>query len=105
MVLLLMMLLPIRSVMSEPQEQAVPAISETVVMLYYKDIIAATSFYAEPLGLEMTFNQDSAKLFRLTPSSVVGVIREGKGSHHKVQATNAVMLSIVTPMLVPGMTG
>jgi predicted enzyme related to lactoylglutathione lyase len=97
MVLLLMMLLPIRSVMSEPQEQAVPAISETVVMLYYKDIIAATSFYAEPLGLEMTFNQDSAKLFRLTPSSVVGVIREGKGSHHKVQATNAVMLSIVTP--------
>jgi predicted enzyme related to lactoylglutathione lyase len=83
--------------MSELESEAAPAITETVVMLYYKDISAAAVFYGETLGLEKTFDQDSAKLFRLTPNSVVGVIREGSTSYHRVQATNAVMLSIVTP--------
>lgn len=83
--------------MSELESKNAPAISETVVMLYYKDITAAAVFYGETLGLEKTFDQESAKLFRLTPNSVVGVIREGSTSYHRVQETNAVMLSIVTP--------
>lgn len=95
--LLLALVFRIGPAMSERESKTAPAISETVVMLYYKDITAAAAFYGETLGLEKTFDQDSAKLFRLTPNSVVGVIREGSTSYHRVQATNAVMLSIVTP--------
>ena len=83
--------------MSQNEIETIPTISETVVMLYYKDIAAASAFYGETLGLELTFSQDSAKLFQLTPTSVLGVILEGESSYHTVQATNAVMLSIVTP--------
>ncbi len=85
------------NVMSEQTRATMPAISETVVMLYYKDISAAADFYGGTLGLETTYSQDTARLFRLTPTSVLGVILEGETSYHKVQATNAVMLSIVTP--------
>jgi predicted enzyme related to lactoylglutathione lyase len=91
------LILGMRPALSQQEVNMSPIISETVVMLYYKDITAASAFFGETLGLEMTFSQDTAKLFRLTPTSVVGVILEGDTSYHKVQASNAVMLSIVTP--------
>ncbi len=95
--LVLALVFRIGPAMSQNEIETIPTISETVVILYYKDLTAATAFYGETLGLEMTFSQDTAKLFRLTPTSVLGVILEGEGGYHKVQATNAVMLSIVTP--------
>jgi predicted enzyme related to lactoylglutathione lyase len=97
LVLLLTLVFRIGPAMSELERKTAPAITETVVMLYYKDITDAATFYGETLGLEKTFDQEFAKLFRLTPSSVVGVILEGSTSYHRVQETNAVMLSIVTP--------
>ncbi|MFT6956520.1 MAG: putative enzyme related to lactoylglutathione lyase [Halieaceae bacterium] len=97
LLLLITLVFRIGPAMSELESKAIPAIAETVVMLYYKDITAAASFYGETLGLEKTFDQDFAKLFRMTPNSVVGVILEGRTSYHRVQETNAVMLSIVTP--------
>jgi predicted enzyme related to lactoylglutathione lyase len=93
--LVLGLVLRIEPTLSE--NNTIPPISETVVMLYYKDIGPAAAFYSETLGLELTFDQDFAKLYRLTPTSVLGVILEGDTSYHKVQDTNAVMLSIVTP--------
>ena len=80
--------------MFELDGEAAPAISETVTMLYYKDITAAAVLCGETLGLEKSFHQNSVKLFRLTPSSGVGIIREGSTSYHRVQK-NAVILSIV----------
>lgn len=97
LVLALALICPMGTVMAEHEMQPAPAIGEAVIMLYYKDITAATAFYGEMLGLEMTFDQDSAKLFRLTPTTLVGVILEGETSYHRAQASNAVMLSVVTP--------
>lgn len=95
--LVLALVFRIEIALPQQNKNTTPAISETVVMLYYKDITAAAEFYGETLGLETTYSQDSAKLFRLTSTSVLGVIREGETSYHQVQDTNAVMLSIVTP--------
>ncbi len=66
-------------------------------MLYYRELTAAATFYGETLGLEPVFRSDSALLYRLTPNSVIGLIREGEGAYHQVQEDNAVMVSIVVP--------
>ena len=70
-------------------------INESYIMLYYRDLTAPRHFYGDILGLESTLAEDWVNLYRLTPNSFVGVVKEGKGAYHKVQDTNAVMLSIV----------
>ena len=74
-----------------------PVIEESIIMLYYRELTAAATFYGDTLGLEPVFRSDSALLYRLTPNSVIGLIREGDGAYHRVQERNAVMVSIVTP--------
>ena len=66
-------------------------------MLYYKDISAAASFYGDILGFENTLDWEWVKFFRSSGDAYVGLVTEGDGAHHRVQATNAVMVSIVTP--------
>lgn len=73
-----------------------PSIDETVIMLYYPELGPAAVFYGEALGLEAVYESAAAKLFRLTPTSVVGIVREGEQAYHRVRKENAVMLSIVT---------
>jgi Glyoxalase/Bleomycin resistance protein/Dioxygenase superfamily len=70
-------------------------ITESYVMLYYKDIVAPRHFYAGILGLEASFEDDWVSLYRITPTSYVGVVKESEGAWHKVQDKNAVMLSLV----------
>ncbi|MHA7816960.1 MAG: VOC family protein [Pseudohaliea sp.] len=65
-------------------------------MLYYRDLGPAAAFYAGALGLETVHESASARLFRLTPNSIVGIVREGEQAYHRVREENAVMLSIVT---------
>ena len=77
-------------------DQARPSIDETVVMLYYRDLGPATAFYRDALGLEIIHKSASAILFRLTPTAVVGIVREGDQAYHRAREDNAVMLSIVT---------
>jgi catechol 2,3-dioxygenase-like lactoylglutathione lyase family enzyme len=73
-----------------------PSIDETVIMLYYRDLGPATAFYGDALGLETVYESASAKLFRLTSTAIVGIVREGEQAYHPVRDENAVMLSIVT---------
>lgn len=74
-----------------------PPIAESYVMLYYKELGPAKAFYGEVLGLDAITADDWFALYRIAPGSAVGLIREGPNAYHRVQATNAVMLSIVTP--------
>lgn len=74
-----------------------PPITESYVMLYYKELGPAKAFYAEMLGLDAVTADDWFALYRIAPGSAVGLIREGPNAHHRVQARNAVMLSLVTP--------
>jgi len=73
-----------------------PSIDETVIMLYYRDLGPAAAFYGDALGLETVYESASAQLFRLTSTTVVGIVREGEQAYHRVREENAVMLSIVT---------
>ena len=77
-------------------QEASPSIEETVVMLYYRELSAAPSFYRDTLGLELIHQSDSAQLYRLTPTSSVGIILEGDTAYHRAKPDNAVMLSLVT---------
>ena len=65
-------------------------------MFYYKNIDDATHFYGDVLGLENTLDWTWVRFFRTGPSSTVGLVTEGDGGWHKVQDSNAVMLSLVT---------
>jgi predicted enzyme related to lactoylglutathione lyase len=76
--------------------EAPPPITESFVMLYYRELGPARAFYADVLGLEATAASEGFALFRIAPGSSVGLIREGPDAYHRVQARNAVMLSIVT---------
>jgi len=73
-----------------------PSISSQTTMFYYKDIGPAARFYGEVLGLEITLDWSWVKFYRTGPASAVGLVTEGDGGWHKVQASNAVMLSLVT---------
>ena len=55
------LILGMRPALSQQEVNMSPIISETVVMLYYKDITAASAFFGETLGLEMTFSQEVLK--------------------------------------------
>lgn len=77
-------------------DPAMPPITDQVTMFYYEDIDAATRFYGDILGLENTLDWTWVRFFRTGPSSTVGLVTEGDGGWHKVQDSNAVMLSLVT---------
>lgn len=77
--------------------RAVPAaaISETVTFFYYEDIQAQTPFYEGLLHLEKIMDEDWVKIYRITPTSSVGLVLSGRG-FHPVSADKPAMLSIVT---------
>lgn len=77
------------------QEVNMPPFEDTILMFYYRDMAGAVNFYEQVLGLEKTLDSKGAKLYRINSTSQVGLIEEGSG-YHRVQAENAVMLSLVT---------
>ena len=77
-------------------ESRLPPIDSHIVMLYYDDISDAADFYENTLGLQKTMNEDWVKIYQLTDTSSVGVVKVGPGAYHATQEKNAVMLSIVT---------
>ena len=82
------------AVVEEPAPS--PGINEQYTMLYYNDLQAPRKFYGDLLGLTSTMEDEWLSLYRLTPASYIGVIKQGENSWHKVQEKNAVMISIVT---------
>ncbi|MFT5350826.1 MAG: putative enzyme related to lactoylglutathione lyase [Planctomycetota bacterium] len=69
-------------------------ITDSTVMLYYKNLDAPRSFYKDLLGLESTYEDVWVSIYKLTPSSAVGLVLEGGTAYHKAKQDNAVMLSI-----------
>lgn len=79
-----------------PSAAKPPPINEQIVMLYYQDISEPVRFYQEVIGLRPTFTEEWVRIYAVTETSSVGVVRAGPGAYHTPQARNAVMLSIVT---------
>jgi len=76
-----------------------PTTDQQVVMFYYKNLDAAEHFYGDILGFDKTLDEDWVKFYRTSLNGTVGLVAEGEGAWHHVQAKNAVMLSIVTSEL------
>lgn len=74
----------------------IPSLSSQTTMFYYKDLEPVSYFYGDLLGLEKTLDWDWVKFYKTGPASTVGLVMEGDGGWHKVQESNAVMLSLVT---------
>jgi len=68
---------------------------ESYVMLYYRSLDAPRKFYGDVLGLKAGYEDEWVTLFSITPTSHVGVVKEGGSAWHSVQDNNAVMLSLV----------
>ncbi len=67
----------------------------TITFFYYDDLPAAAAFYEDLLGLDKTMNAEWVKIYRITSTSSVGLVQNGKG-YHSVSEDKPAMLSIVT---------
>jgi extradiol dioxygenase family protein len=76
----------------------VPAIDEHITMLYYDadDFDKAIKFYGTDLQLKATFDDDWVKIYALTDTSSIGIVKESEGGFHKPNKNSAVMVSIVS---------
>ena len=70
-------------------------LDETITFFYYEDLAAQLPFYEGLLGLEKTMDEDWVKIYRITATSSVGLVLEGRGVH-QVSADKPAMLSFVT---------
>lgn len=80
---------------SSPVEH--PKVAEQVTFLYYENLEQAAHFYGDVLGLEKAFELSWVKMFRLSPTSTVGLVNATKGSL-RPSADKPVMVSLVVPL-------
>lgn len=71
------------------------SISATITFFYYEDLDAQIPFYEGLLGLSKTMDADWVKIYSITPTSSVGLVKQGHG-FHQVSDEKPAMLSIVT---------
>jgi len=77
------------------EEQSPPAIDGTITFFYYEDLEAAARFYEDLLQLPITMDEDWVRIFQITPTSSVGLVKQGRG-FHEVSPDKPAMLSMVT---------
>lgn len=73
---------------------AAPAVAGQLTFLYFKDIDRAAAFYAKILGEAPTLNLKWVKIYRLSPSSSVGLVN-GTCCAHRPSVDKPVMVSLV----------
>jgi catechol 2,3-dioxygenase-like lactoylglutathione lyase family enzyme len=76
--------------------EAPAALDETVTFFYYESLAEVAAFYEDLLLLEKTLDEEWVKIYRITPTSSVGLVLQGRG-FHAVSDDKPAMLSIVTP--------
>jgi len=69
--------------------------NETITFFYYEDLDAQVPFYEGLLGLDKTLDEDWVKIYRITETSSIGLVKQGHGLHD-VSEDKPAMLSIVT---------
>lgn len=73
---------------------AAPAVSGQLTFLYFKDIEKAAAFYGRILDEKPTLNLKWVKIYRLSPSSSVGLV-DGTCCAHRPSKDKPVMVSLV----------
>jgi catechol 2,3-dioxygenase-like lactoylglutathione lyase family enzyme len=75
------------------QSLARPPITDSIVFTYTDDLAASSRFFQETLELEFVVDQGLCHIFRLSPTSYIGVCN----IPGRPRATVGVTLTIVTP--------
>ncbi|MBT6031909.1 MAG: hypothetical protein HOH19_04985 [Kordiimonadaceae bacterium] len=75
-----------------------PKIDEQITMLYYseEDFAKAVDFYGQDLKLEATFDDVWVKIYKLTDTAFIGVVKDSDGGFHHPNKDSSVMVSIVS---------
>lgn len=71
-----------------------PAAAGQVTFLYFNDLAKANAFYGEVLGLELEFDLEWVKIYKLSPTSSVGLVNATEGSL-RPSGDKPVMVSMV----------
>ena len=71
------------------------SIQANLVFFYYPDLEVAEKFYGDILGLEKVLDYGFARIFRVSPSTFVGLVDETKGMHDPSEP-KSVTLSFAT---------
>ena len=71
-----------------------PPVKGQVTFLYFNDLPGADAFYGEVLGLEKEFELDWVKIYKLSPTSSVGLVNATDGTL-RPSDDKPVMVSIV----------
>jgi len=59
----------------------ISSIQANLVFFYYPDLREAENFYGDILGLEKVLDYGFARIFRVSPSTFIGLVDETKGMH------------------------
>ncbi len=78
---------------SSAQERP-PAVAGQVTFLYFNDLAKADAFYGDVLGLEKEFDLEWVKIYKLSPTSSVGLVNATRGAH-RPSVDKPVMVSMV----------
>ena len=71
-----------------------PPVAGQVTFLYFNDLDKANHFYSKVLGLETAFDLDWVNIYKLSPTSSVGLVNASGGAH-KPSGDKPVMVSMV----------
>lgn len=85
---------PGKQALAAPEDQPPVGIDSTVIFFYYEQLESAMAFYGELLGLPVTLDQDWVRIYRITETSSVGLVLQGRG-FHDVAEDKPAMLSMV----------
>jgi len=91
LVAMMVIVWPAGSVLAEQPS----AMNETITFFYYEDLDLQVPFYEDLLGLTKTLDEDWVKIYRITATSSIGLVKQGHGLH-QVSEDKPAMLSIVT---------
>lgn len=75
--------------------QQLASLDETITFFYYEDLGDVAFFYEDLLQLTKTMDQGWVIIYRISPTSSVGLVQQDHG-FHSVSADKPVMLSMVT---------
>jgi hypothetical protein len=85
----------IDELLGEPKAaNAAPRIVSQVTFLYFNELDKAAAFYANTVGLRLSFDGGWVRIFEISPTSSVGLVDATHGAH-KPAAEKPVMVSMV----------
>ena len=77
-----------------PAQERPPSAGGQVTFLYFNDLAKANQFYGDVLGLELDWELEWVKIYKVSPTSFVGLVNATEGSIRPSE-DKPVMVSLV----------